>query len=115
VRDALALLAGGITAALGALILGEYPFSGATPYVAGLLYALVVSEVVLSIGRRHSLAGGVALGLVCGAGMGWAVWISTGRGVTPVPAGGWVAVAIAVVVGGGRGLRWAAGAGRSPG
>ena len=37
-RLVLAVIAGAAVAAFGGLILGEYPFTGATPYVAGVLF-----------------------------------------------------------------------------
>jgi hypothetical protein len=97
-RQLLALAAGAGVAALGGLILGEYPFTGVTPYVAGLLFGLVVAEVVVTISQRHSLLVGIASSVCTVAGLGWAVWISSGRGIAPIPGGAWVGIAIGGVV-----------------
>ena len=49
---------GALLCALGALILGEYEFSGVTPIGAGILFGLVISEVVIEIcGTRHPVLG----------------------------------------------------------
>ena len=52
-------------AALGALILGEYEFTGTLPWVAGPLFGLVIGEVVVGVGRsRHPSVAGVVAGPV---------------------------------------------------
>src|SRR5687767_3656416 len=51
-RPALAVVAGAAVAAFGALILGEYEFRGTMPYVAGVLFGLVVAEAVVGVARR---------------------------------------------------------------
>lgn len=94
----LAVLVGAATASLGALILGEYEFNGATPYLAGVLFGLIVAEVVLTIVRRGSAPLLVAAALEAGLGLAWAAWISSGRGRAPIPAAADVSVALGVVV-----------------
>ena len=89
-----ALVVGAAASAIGALILGEYDFSGAMPYAAGLLFGLVIAEVVLELGRLRSwLVAGVAAACVAGA-LGWAAWISSGEGLRPYPLPAWAAMAI---------------------
>ena len=97
-RQAVAVLAGAATAALGALILGEYAFSGATPYVAGVLFGLAVAEVALTVARVGGRLLAVVAGAEAGLGLLWAAWISSGRGVAPIAGGGWAAVAVGAVV-----------------
>jgi hypothetical protein len=97
-RQLLALVAGAAVAALGGLILGEYPFTGVTPYVAGLLFGLVVAEVVVTVSRRRNLVVGVGSALCTVGGLGWAVWISSGRGVAPIQGGAWAGLVIGGVV-----------------
>src|SRR5207237_3831698 len=80
-RAAVALVLGAFASAIGGLILGEYDFSGAMPYAAGLLFGLVIAEIVLELGRVRSwLVGAIAGGCVAGA-LGWAAWISSGEGL----------------------------------
>ena len=97
-RLLLAVLAGAAVAALGGVILGEYPFTGLMPYASGVLFAVVVAEVVIAIARRRRPLTGAAAAVCTAGGLGWALWISSGRGVAPVPLGGWMALAIGVVV-----------------
>jgi hypothetical protein len=94
----LAVLAAAAVAALGGVILGEYPFTGVMPYVSGVLFALVVSEVTVGIGQRRGAFLALAAAVCSGAGLAWAVWISSGRGVEPIPVGGWLAIMIGVAV-----------------
>lgn len=97
-RLVLAVVVGAAVAALGGLILGEYPFTGVMPYLAGLLFALVVSEVIVSIGRHIGPVSALASAGCTAGGLGWAIWISTGRGVSPVPTGAWIGLTIGAVV-----------------
>ena len=92
------MLASACVAAIGALILGEYDFSGFTPYIAGALFGLVVAEVTLTIARvGKPLLAGAAAGL-SGLGMLWAAWISSGHGVAPIPTGAYLGMLLALVV-----------------
>ena len=97
-RLVLAVIAGAAVAAFGGLILGEYPFTGLMPYAAGLLFALVVAEVILSVGAQPGVASAVAAALCTVGGLGWAIWISSGQGLAPVPPGAWVALGIGTAV-----------------
>jgi len=90
-RRVLAIIAGAATASLGALILGEYPFTGATPYVAALLFGLAVTEVVLAIDRFPRPVTVASAPVLTLAGMIWSVWISTNHLRSPIPSGGWLA------------------------
>lgn len=96
-RLILGIVIGAAVAALGGAILGEYPFTGVTPYIAGALFALVVSEVIVSVSRRRDRITAVAAAVCTVGGLGWAVWISVGRGVAPVPIGGWMALLVGLV------------------
>jgi hypothetical protein len=117
VRLVLAVLTAAAVAAVGGVILGEYPFTGVMPYASGVLFALVVSEVVISIGRRRGPFVALAASLCTDGGLAWAVWISSGRGVAPVPFGGWMALVIGAVVAVARGAvrGRTRSAGRTPG
>ena len=98
VRRVVAWVATIAAGVLGALILGEYEFSGWTPYVSGILFGLVLSEVQLTIGRDHRVGSAVAVGVLTAGGLSWAAWISSGRGVAPIPVGAWLGAAIGAVV-----------------
>lgn len=101
-RLALAVLAGAAVAALGALILGEYEFTGTTPYVAGVLFGLVVAEAMVTVARRGGRGLAVAAAALAGGGLLWAAWISSGRDWDYVFGPAYVAVALGVVSAGWR-------------
>jgi ABC-type Mn2+/Zn2+ transport system permease subunit len=92
------IVLGAALAALGALLLGEYPFTGVMPYISGVLFALVVAEVIVSVSYRSDRATAVAAAICTAGGLAWGVWISVGEGKAPIPIGGWVAVIIGAVV-----------------
>jgi hypothetical protein len=101
-RAAAALVLGAAASALGGLILGEYDFSGATPYAAGLLFGLVVAELVLEVGKLRSWLVGLVAAACVAAGLGWAAWISSGEGLRPFPRPAWAAMAIGALTCGWR-------------
>ena len=93
IRTVLGIVVGALTCALGALILGEYEFSGVTPIGAGVLFGLVISEIVLEIGAtRHPAVGVLSAAMVASA-LAWAGYLSSGEGLRPFPNGAWVAMA----------------------
>lgn len=96
-RALLGLLCGAATAALGALILGEYEFTGTLPYVAGPLFGLVIGEVVVSVGRARSWPVGLLTAALAFGGIAWAGWIDSSEGVEPVKSLVWVAAALAAL------------------
>lgn len=101
-RAVAALVVAVAACAIGALILGEYEFSGVMPYVTGVLFGLVIGELVLELGALRSwLVGAVSAAAVAGA-LGWAAWISSGEGLRMFPRPAWAAMAIGAAVCGWR-------------
>jgi hypothetical protein len=96
-RTLVGLLCGALVAAVGALILGEYDFSGSLPWIAGPLFGLVVGEAVVTAGRSRSMAVGAVSSLLALGGMTWAGWISSGDGLAPMTTLAWVAAGLAAV------------------
>lgn len=96
VRTAAALLLAAIVAVLGAFILGEYQFEGMLPAGAGLLFGLIVGELVVEVGKRRTIPVAVAAAVLVAGGLLWAGWIASGKGLEPLRNGVWVAVAIGV-------------------
>lgn len=104
-RRILGVCAGVAAGTLGALILGEYPFSGIVVLGAAIIFGLAVAEVVVGVGRwRGPGAAGTAAALVA-AGLVWAAWISEGRDLSRLPIWGWVAVALGMATAAIRGWR----------
>ena len=97
-RSLLGLLCAAAASALGALVLGEYEFTGTLPFVAGPLFGLAIGEVVVGVGRARTLAVGAAAAGVAFAGIAWAGWIDSTEGVEPVKGLVWVAASLAAGV-----------------
>ncbi len=99
-RAVLAVIAGAAVAAAGALLLGEYNFSGWPIFAGCVLLGLFVSEAVVSAGGRRGLqASAVSAGLAT-AGLMWGAWISSGRELSQLPSEGWIAVALGAAAAG---------------
>ena len=99
-RQVAAVLAGALTAALGALVFGEYDLSGITPFIGGLLFGLFVAEVILTVAREGTPATAVAAAVTSGLGVYWAAWISSGRGLAPISARAYAGMVLAAVISG---------------
>ncbi len=85
-------------AAFGAVVLGEYEFTGLLPYVAGPLFGLAVGEVVIAVGASRASAVAVLSSLLAFAGIVWAGWIDSSEGVEPFKTLVWVAAALGAIV-----------------
>ena len=97
-RPLVALAAGAATAALGALILGEYELGGVTAVVAGAVFGLVVAEVVVAVGRRQDLVVAVPSAALVAGGLCWAGWIWAGTAWAGPRRGTWLAMATGALV-----------------
>lgn len=102
-RLILGLLAAAAVGALGAVILGEYTFSGVSVLGSGLLLGLFVAEVAVTLSRRASPGLGLACAALAGGAMAWSGWISTGHDLSFLEPEGWVAVGLAALAAGVRG------------
>jgi hypothetical protein len=113
-RPVLGVLAGAAVAALGAVILGEYPFSGLVVLGAGVLFGLFVAEAVVGAsGARGKGPVGVSTVLTV-VGLVWAAWIAEAHDLGGVDPEGWLAVALGAVAAGLRAKTPRAGAGSPP-
>lgn len=97
-RLVLALVAAAVSCLVGALILGEYEFEGLMPFGAGLLFGLVISEMVIEIGRRRNVVVGIVCAAMVAAALARAAYESSGEGLRPFPAGGWIAIVLGSLV-----------------
>jgi hypothetical protein len=105
-RPILGLAGAAVACTLGALILGEYEFSGATPIAAGVLFGLVISEIVIEVGATRAPVIGVLTAAMVAGALGWAAWVSSGEGLRPFPAGAWIAMVLGAVAAGVRTGGW---------
>lgn len=88
-------MSGAAVAAVGALLLGEYPMDGATALVGAVLLGLVVAEVVITVAGRRGLPLAAAAAACAGLGMLGAVWVWSGEDWSYVSGAGWVGVVLA--------------------
>lgn len=97
-RTGLGVVCAAAAAAVGALILGEYEFTGSLPFVAGPLFGLAIGEVMVSVGRNRTMVIAALAGGLAFAGIAWAGWIDANEGIEPVKGLVWVAGGLAAVV-----------------
>lgn len=105
-RPILGIVSAALACAIGAVILGEYEFSGATPIAAGVLFGLVISEIVIEVGATRAPIIGVLTAAMTAGALAWAAWISSGEGLRPFPTGAWIAMALGAVAAGARTGGW---------
>jgi hypothetical protein len=101
-RAGISLVLSAIAAVLGAFVLGEYQFEGWLPVGAGLLFGLVLGEIVVAIGQVRTFVVASLCGLEAFGGLLWAGWISAGEGIEPIPGGAWLAAVLGLVAGAAR-------------
>ncbi len=107
-RLVLAGAAAVVVGVLGALVLGEYEFTGLTVLAAAVVFGLFIGEAALATAgpvRDGRLA--VAASAVGVVSMAWGAWISTGRDLSFLGLPGWVSIPLAGLTAGVRtyGLR----------
>ncbi len=68
-----------MTAALGAVILGEYDLQGTTVIVGFPLLRVGDTELALAVGKRLTPLTLPAVGAVAAGGLTWSLWISFGH------------------------------------
>jgi hypothetical protein len=107
-RQVVAVVLGALAAAAGGFVVGEYAFTGATPFVAGVLFGLVISEIVVTVARKKTVVLGLTSAVMAAAGLAYAVWDDAGYGVRPVATSAWIGVALAAAVAAIRGGVWPA-------
>lgn len=86
-------------AALGAVILGEYELAGARPILAGVLFGVMVAEVLATLARTWAREAALwaAAALITEAGLVWATWISTGHELDRAAGTAWAGIVVGVV------------------
>jgi|SRR5437867_1836598 len=93
-RQAVAVAAGAGAAVLGALILGEYEFSGVLPLVMGVLFGLAVAEMMSWIARGATRLLTVVAAALTAGGLLVAGWISVHHRHEAIPPSAWTSAAL---------------------
>ena len=102
IRLLLAVVAAAAVGALGALVLGEYSFTGITVMGSGVVLGLFIAEAALAIRRDkgRDLAGACAV--IGWAAMTWAGWIALGHDLSFLETTGVVGIVLTGLFAGGR-------------
>ncbi len=104
-RVIVAMTLGALVAAFGALFLGEYEFDEALPVAAGPLLALIVAEIVVSVGGHRSRT----MGAILATWSAVAVLLSghiDANGVESIKSGAYLSAVLAALAAGLRGNDW---------
>ena len=97
-RLAAATVAGALLTVASAVVLGDYPLTGAVPWVTPVLIPLLIGVTMTVVaGGFHRRLLWAATGLLAAGAILWGVRIATGWGLDPVPGSWWAVVAVAVV------------------
>ena len=96
---------GAVVAAVGALFLGEYEFDETLPIAAGPLLALIVAEIVVSVGRHRSKTMAGILAVWAASSVLLAGHLDA-NGVESIKVGAYVSAAVAALAAGFRGNAW---------
>ncbi|MGH9223730.1 MAG: hypothetical protein ACRD2W_08065 [Acidimicrobiales bacterium] len=103
-RPILAVAAAAAVGALGAVIVGEYPFKGVVVLGSGVVFGLFIAEAALGVARRPSRPLAAACAVIGLVAMTWAAWITTGHDLSFLGPAGWASIAL---TGAAAGLRTA--------
>jgi hypothetical protein len=94
-----AVLVGLAVAALGAVILGEYPLVGVRALLAGLVFGVTVAELMADVSQpgpeEQHLA--FAAAMLTEAGLVWATWISTGHELDTASTAAWLGIGVGML------------------
>lgn len=101
-RLLLAVVAAAAVGALGALVLGEYAFTGITVMGSGVVLGLFIGEAALAVRRDKGRDLAAACAMVGWAAMTWAGWIALGHDLSFLEATGVVAILLTGLFAGGR-------------
>lgn len=97
IRTAIAVICGAGLATLGALSLGEYPITGAVPWLAAAIIPALIGVVMGALARRRRRELWVLTGPLAAGSLLWGIRIATSWGIDPVPAAAWAATGLAAV------------------
>src|SRR5438045_2003418 len=94
-----AVVVGLAVAAVGAVILGEYPLVGVRALLAGLVLGVTVAELMAGVARpgpdERYLP--FAAGVLAEGGLVWATWISRGHERDTASTAAWIGVGVGML------------------
>lgn len=96
-RLALAALVGAAVSVAAAVVLGDYPLTGAVPWVAPVLIPVLIGTAMALVAGRQNRWLWVATGPLGAVAILWGVRIATGWGLDPWPASWWLVTAVALI------------------
>lgn len=97
VRLVLAALAGAAATVVCAVVLGDYPLTGAVPWVTPVLIPLLIGLAMTMVAGAHKRWFWMATGPLGALAVLWGVRIATSWGIDPWPASWWAVAAVALV------------------
>jgi hypothetical protein len=94
-----AVVVGLVAAALGAVILGEYPLIGARAVLAGLVFGVTVAELMADVSRPGPEEQYLpfAAAMITEGGLVWATWISTGHELETASTAAWIGIGVGML------------------
>lgn len=96
-RVAVAVAVGMAVTAASAVVLGDYPLSGAVPWVTPIVIPLLIGAAMTLIDKTHAPWLWVLTGPLAALGVLWGARIATGWGLDPWPTSWWAVVAVALL------------------
>lgn len=85
-------------AALAALIMAEYEFTGYTPWAAGIAVGVLVGESLGTLGRWRGPVAMAIGAVIAAASLLWGQWLESDEGVEPYSALAFGAAALAAAI-----------------
>lgn len=95
-RLVLAGLAGAVATVVCAVVLGDYPLTGAVPWVTPVLIPVLIGLAMTITAGTQKRWFWVATGPLAAGAVLWGVRIATGWGLDPWPASWWAVIAVAL-------------------
>lgn len=96
-RLAAAALAGAGVTVISAVVLGDYPLSGAVPWVTPVLIPLLIGLAMTFVAGTARRWLWMATGPMAAVAILWGVRIATGWGLDPWPASWWAVIGAALI------------------
>lgn len=96
-RPAAAVASGLAVTAASAVVLGDYPLSGAVPWITPILVPLLIGAAMTLIDRLHAPGLWMLTGPLAALGVLWGARIATGWGLDPWPTSWWALAAVALL------------------